>query len=42
MWGEKKWIQATIDIGKWLNEDYSEEHPWNTPEDGENFAAERY
>ena len=42
MWGVDEWIKATVAIGNWLNTDFSEAHPWNVPEDGVNFATERY
>lgn len=42
MWGEKKWIASTINIGKWLYKAFPKEHPWNMPQDGVNFSSERY
>lgn len=41
MWGEQEWVKSTIEIGKWLRRDFSEDHPWNMPEDSPNFASDR-
>lgn len=41
MWGELKWMESTIMIGEWLHRDFSVEHPWNTPDDGDNFSSAR-
>ena len=42
IWGEHKWIESTIRIGEWLHRDFSENHPWNTPEDGVNFRTKNF
>lgn len=42
VWGESKWIEATIDIGNWLYTSFPMSHPYNMPEDAPNFHFKRY
>ncbi|WP_338781659.1 hypothetical protein [Metabacillus sp. FJAT-52054] len=41
VWGNEKWMKADVEIGKWLYNEYTMEHPWNTPADAPNYAIDR-
>ncbi|WP_123916117.1 hypothetical protein [Bacillus sp. FJAT-42376] len=41
VWGNRKWMEADVKIGEWLFNEYTKEHPWNTPDDAPNYAIDR-